>query len=803
MTIRTLNWCTPDKLDCEASIPVTAYLCVPASIVTPTPSGADGIIEATITGVRASTCADPCGLCKWVYTITYDDAQLVAGYLLVASSIKEVICDGCLIELITSLVPTAEICLGNSDTLSLSFNDDGCLEGEVNISADAENCLEARADGLYSPCAEGGAGWELLGNAGTVDGTNFIGTTDNVAHDVRVNDLRARRTEPDTTARIVDGHPDNDVNASTGGAILSGGKTSPDHNELVAGSNFSVIGGGSDNEVAGIYCGILVGNGNVITGPDQNSAIITGTSCTIDNTGNVNFDPFTGSNVIAGGFFNEINTTDYNFIGCGSDNTIDGQLADPTSTRGWHVITGGQQNTIEATATDGQSRHNVIGGGSTNRVRNNGYSTVSGGFSNEILNTASSVILNVGNTISGGDNNTLTGCNTSTIGGGYNSSITNQNRSVISGGFSNSASGTLVTVPQAHACCVIVGGEANKILDGLGTTHLGGGGLQLGAYSIGYQNPSTRTRVSGIINPTTQVDLSGTTGIAVFSDTDFWIGNTDSIARKLKLFEPQNSLTYTGANFTSLKAQAQAANIEYIMPAAAGSVNDLLSISGISGTDVTLSWAAPSAGGAEDGWTAISEAMTYVSASSFSIATDVTAKYNKGDKLKLTNTTLKYFVIIDIAFAGVTTITVSGGSDYALASAAITGYFSKQATPNGYPQWFNWLPVCTDFSVQPSNSRYRFYTVGRACYLVVSQDTAGTSNGTAFTIPLPFAAASTAAGSVVRIPYAEDNGSSITNPAYAIINTSGSVINLFTTNLGGPWQNTGGKRAYLQMSFEF
>jgi len=100
VTIRTLNWCTPDKLDCESSIPATAYICVPASIVDPTPSTPNGVIEATITGVRASTCADPCGLCKWVYTISYDDEQLVAGYVLVDSYIKSVLCGNCITDFV-------------------------------------------------------------------------------------------------------------------------------------------------------------------------------------------------------------------------------------------------------------------------------------------------------------------------------------------------------------------------------------------------------------------------------------------------------------------------------------------------------------------------------------------------------------------------------------------------------------------------------------------------------------------------------------------------------------------------------
>jgi trimeric autotransporter adhesin len=41
-----------------------------------------------------------------------------------------------------------------------------------------------------------GSDWTLLGNAGTVDGTNFIGTTDNIAFNIRVNNLKAGRIDP-------------------------------------------------------------------------------------------------------------------------------------------------------------------------------------------------------------------------------------------------------------------------------------------------------------------------------------------------------------------------------------------------------------------------------------------------------------------------------------------------------------------------------------------------------------------------------------------------------------------------------
>ena len=47
-----------------------------------------------------------------------------------------------------------------------------------------------------APGGGGGSGWSLTGNAGTVDGTNFIGTTDNVPFNIRVNNQMAGRLDP-------------------------------------------------------------------------------------------------------------------------------------------------------------------------------------------------------------------------------------------------------------------------------------------------------------------------------------------------------------------------------------------------------------------------------------------------------------------------------------------------------------------------------------------------------------------------------------------------------------------------------
>lgn len=45
-----------------------------------------------------------------------------------------------------------------------------------------------------------GNAWELMGNAGTVDGTNFIGTTDNVPFNIRVNNIKAGKISTTETS---------------------------------------------------------------------------------------------------------------------------------------------------------------------------------------------------------------------------------------------------------------------------------------------------------------------------------------------------------------------------------------------------------------------------------------------------------------------------------------------------------------------------------------------------------------------------------------------------------------------------
>lgn len=93
-----------------------------------------------------------------------------------------------------------------------------------------------------------------------------------------------------------------------------------------------------------------------------------------------------------------------------------------------------------------------------------------------------------------------------------------------------------------------------------------------------------------------------------------------------------------------------------------------------------------------DGWIAGSGTWSYSSADSptfvISINADVTALIGVGDRIKLTQTTTKYFIVTAVGSfsGGVTLVTVYGGTDYTLANAAISSpYYSHAKAPFGFP----------------------------------------------------------------------------------------------------------------------
>jgi hypothetical protein len=112
-----------------------------------------------------------------------------------------------------------------------------------------------------------------------------------------------------------------------------------------------------------------------------------------------------------------------------------------------------------------------------------------------------------------------------------------------------------------------------------------------------------------------------------------------------------------------------------------------------------------------DGWVDPQESWVYASATTITVPSGATSKYNVGDKIKLTQTTVKYFSIVGVAS---TVLTITGGTDYTLANSAITSnFYSKVENPQGFPHWFNYSPTPTYTGTTPPSSQTSGYIQDR------------------------------------------------------------------------------------------
>lgn len=127
--------------------------------------------------------------------------------------------------------------------------------------------------------------------------------------------------------------------------------------------------------------------------------------------------------------------------------------------------------------------------------------------------------------------------------------------------------------------------------------------------------------------------------------------------------------------------------------------------------------ARPSGGGGVSEWNTITATLTYASADSptfvANTSIDLTSVISVGMKLKLTQTTVKYFIVTAITS---TTITLYGGTDYTLANATITlPYFSSMKAPFGFPlNPDKWSVIVTDTTLrqQLSPVQNTWYNLG-------------------------------------------------------------------------------------------
>lgn len=118
-----------------------------------------------------------------------------------------------------------------------------------------------------------------------------------------------------------------------------------------------------------------------------------------------------------------------------------------------------------------------------------------------------------------------------------------------------------------------------------------------------------------------------------------------------------------------------------------------------------------------DGWQLVSDTWTYASADAptftITVPTGAASLYGVGMRIKLNQTTDKYFIITAVAD---TVLTVYGGTDYTLANAAISSiYVSLMKAPLGFPlDPLKWGVYVTDTSsrLQASPSSGTVYNPG-------------------------------------------------------------------------------------------
>ena len=77
---------------------------------------------------------------------------------------------------------------GGTQTADVTYTLPGAQGG-------ASTVLTNDGTGVLSWATGGGSGWGLTGNTGTIDGTNFIGTTDNIPLTFKVNNIQAGRID--------------------------------------------------------------------------------------------------------------------------------------------------------------------------------------------------------------------------------------------------------------------------------------------------------------------------------------------------------------------------------------------------------------------------------------------------------------------------------------------------------------------------------------------------------------------------------------------------------------------------------
>jgi len=241
-----------------------------------------------------------------------------------------------------------------------------CGAGSAIASIAADGAVTCETDDV------GPAGWLLGGNAGTTPGTDYVGTSDNQALELRVNGTRAVRIEPDATSpNLLGGYAGNVLTAGVHGATIAGGGEAAQINRVT--DDYGTVGGGVSNRAGDNASTTDTARYATVGGGNLNRAV--GSAATV--CGGQNNDADSDYATVAGGHSNY--ALAYSFVGGGQTNVAGGIWA--TVSGGYNnsvpfnggTVGGGILNTAGATA--------VVAGGQSNTASGS-WSSVPGGYQN-------------------------------------------------------------------------------------------------------------------------------------------------------------------------------------------------------------------------------------------------------------------------------------------------------------------------------------------------------------------------------------------------------------------------------------
>ena len=269
---------------------------------------------------------------------------------------------------------------------------------------------------------------------------------------------------------------------------------------------------------------------------------------------------------------------------------------------------------------------------------------------------------------------------------------------------------------------------------------------------------------------------------------------TATASAEARLYED----TDNGTNYIGLKAPATVGTSKtFVLPDADGSANQVLKTDG----SANLGWTSIAA----DGWTPVTDTFVYVSASSFKIeGVDRTTTYTKGTRIKLTQTSAKYFVVTSSSFSTDTTVNVTAGTDYTVANAAITSpYYSYDMSPQGYPTSFTYAPSPTNWTVGDGTwTRAIFSVVDRRVFVSLKftfGSTSAMAGSMAISTPITIGQSGASDIDVLGVASIRDTGSAMYDATVYYV--SSSAVRLYARGAGSTYVGPIGLSSTVPMTW--